>query len=108
MTFLGLARAGLAPRRREAPARLDANAEVAAVRRDLELLETRLRRLESALRDPAAAEGLVAVDGPFAGDAPAAASTAALWLARARTRLEGPRASLAEAHVAAGGLASRW
>ena len=106
MTLLGLARVGRAPRR-EAPAPLDVNAEVAAVRRDLAVLDARLARLGASLRRPEVVSALRAVDGPFVGDAPAAAETTTLWLDRVRGQLDEPRAALAEAHVAAGGLASR-
>ncbi|MCH1868089.1 hypothetical protein [Nocardioides sp. CFH 31398] len=110
MTLLGLSRTGRparAPRRRETPAPLDVNAEVAALRQDLAVLDARLARLGASLRRPEVVAALRAVDGPFAGDAPAAAGTAALWLDRAREELAGPASTLAEAHVAAGGLASR-
>ncbi|WP_299052360.1 hypothetical protein [uncultured Nocardioides sp.] len=106
MPLLGPARAG-APRRRQAPAPLDVNAEVAAVRRDLAVLDARLARLGASLRRPEVVAALRAVDGPFAGDAPAAAETTSLWLDRVRGQLDEPRTTLAEAHVAAGGLASR-
>lgn len=110
MTLLGLSRTGRparAPRRREAAAPLDVNAEVAVLRQDLAVLDARLAALAASLRRHEVVAALRAVDGPFAGDAPAAAGTTAQWLDRVRTSLEEPRATLAEAHVAAGGLASR-
>ncbi len=80
---------------------------IAEVREALDSLAERVDTLARMCATPCLGERLVIEEGPFVGDAPVALETTRLWLERSRLMLVSPARSMAQAHVAASGLASR-
>ncbi len=80
---------------------------ISEVREGVESLAERIDTLARICAMPALGEQLIVAEGPFLGDAPAALETCRLWLERSHQMLGPPAQSLAQAHVAAGGLANK-
>ncbi len=80
---------------------------ISEVREGVESLAKRIDTLARVCATPALGEQLIVAEGPFVGDAAAALETTLLWLERSHQMLTPPAQSLAQAHVAAGGLASK-
>lgn len=90
-----------------APEGADLGRCISEVRTGMEALAERIDTLARVCATPALAEQLIVVEGPFVGDAAAALQTTRLWLERSHQMLTPPAHSLAQAHIAAGGLANR-
>ncbi len=86
----------------------DLGRSISEVREGVDALAERIDTLARLCAAPGLGERLVVEEGPFVGDAPAALETCRQWLERSRELLASPAQSLALAHVAAGGLASKW
>lgn len=80
---------------------------ISEVREGVESLAERIDTLAHVCATRALDEHLIATEGPFVGDASAALETTRLWLERSHQMLSPPAQSLAQAHIAAGGLASK-
>ncbi len=85
----------------------DLGRSISQVREEVESLAERIDTLARLCATPALGERLSVEEGPFCGDAPAALETSRLWLERSREMLASPAHSLAQAHIAAGGLANK-
>lgn len=85
----------------------DLGRSIAEVREEVESLAERIDTLTRWCATPGLGERLVVHEGPFVADTPAALETCRLWLERSHQMLAPPAQSLAQAHVAAGGLASK-
>lgn len=85
----------------------DLGRRISELREGVDLLTERIDTLARLCAKPGLDERLVVVEGPFVGDAPAALETCRRWLERSRQALDSPAQSLAMAHIAAGGLASK-
>ena len=84
----------------------DLGRHISEVREGVESLAERIDTLARACATLALDGQLTVTEGPFVGDAAAALETTRLWLERSRHMLGPPAQSLAQAHIAAGGLAS--
>jgi len=80
---------------------------ISDVRDGIESLAESIDTLARVCATPALGEHLIVAEGPFVGDPVAALETTRLWLERSRQMLAPPAQSLAQAHVAAGGVASK-
>ena len=80
---------------------------ISELRDGMDVLAERIDALARWCAQPGVGERLVVVEGPFVGDAPAALETCRRWLEGSRQALGSPAQSLAMAHIAAGGLASK-
>lgn len=79
---------------------------VGSLRQLIRALDNALGGVSTALSRAESTGDLVSVDGPFAGDVPAAKQTAQQWLDRASLTLSvGPARSIDNAHIALSGLA---
>lgn len=73
----------------------------------IDALDTVMARTARTTEESVQAGGMTVVEGVFAGDPDAAAHATTLWLDRGRDSLDAVRPHVANAHIAAGGLASR-
>lgn len=80
---------------------------ISEVREGVESLIERIDTLARVCAMPGLDEQLIVADGPFVADATAALETTRLWLERSHQMLTPTAQSLAQAHLAAGGLASK-
>lgn len=81
---------------------------ISEVREGVESLAERIDTLARVCATRALNEQLMVTEGPFVGDAAAALETTVLWLQRSHQMLDQTGQSLAQAHIAAGGLADKW
>ena len=85
----------------------DLGRRISEVRDGMDSLAESIDTLARVCGTPALGEHLIVAEGPFVGDPDAALETTRLWLERSRQMLSPPAQSLAQAHVAAGGVASK-